>query len=40
VNFPVAPTTKMNVGVQYHTISTEGSSTNYVDFRAGIGFNL
>jgi opacity protein-like surface antigen len=40
VNFPVAPTTKMNVGVQYHTISTEGQSTNYLNFRAGVGFNL
>jgi hypothetical protein len=40
VNFPVAPTTKMNVGVQYHTVSTEGESTNYINFRAGVGFNL
>jgi opacity protein-like surface antigen len=40
MNFPVAPTTKMNVGVQYHTVSTEGESTNYLNFRAGIGFNL
>ena len=40
VNFPVAPTTKMNVGLQYHTISTDFQSTNYVNFRAGIGFNL
>ncbi|HET9951727.1 MAG TPA: outer membrane beta-barrel protein [Candidatus Eisenbacteria bacterium] len=40
VNFPVAPTTKMNVGLQYHTISTEGQSTNYLNFRAGVGFNL
>ncbi len=40
VNFPVAPTTKMNVGLQYHTVSTEGQSTNYVNFRAGIGFSL
>jgi len=40
VNFPVAPTTKMNVGLQYHTVSTEGSSLNYLNFRAGIGFNL
>jgi len=40
VNFPVAPTTKMNVGLMYHTVSTEGQSTNYVNFRAGIGFNL
>jgi opacity protein-like surface antigen len=40
VNFPVAPTTKMNVGLQYHTVSTEGQSTNYINFRAGIGFNL
>lgn len=40
VNFPVAPTTKMNVGLQYHTISTEGQSTDYINFRAGIGFNL
>jgi opacity protein-like surface antigen len=40
VNFPVAPTTKMNVGVQYHTVSTEVESLNYLNFRAGIGFNL
>lgn len=40
VNFPVAPTTKMNVGVQYHTVSTSGQSLNYVNFGAGIGFNL
>jgi len=40
VNFPVAPTTKMNLGLQYHTISTEGQSTNYINFRAGVGFNL
>ncbi len=40
VNFPVAPTTKMNVGLNYHTVSTEGESTNYVNFRAGIGFNM
>ena len=40
VNFPVAPTTKMNVGFQYHTVSTEGESTNYYNFRAGVGFNL
>lgn len=40
VNFPVAPTTKMNVGLQYHTVSTEGQSLNYVNLRAGIGFNL
>ena len=40
VNFPVAPTTKMNLGLQYHTVSTDGQSTNYVNFRAGIGFNL
>jgi len=40
VNFPLAPTTKMNVGVQYHTVSTEGQSLNYINFRAGVGFNL
>ncbi len=40
VNFPVAPTTKMNLGLQYHSVSTEGESTNYLNFRAGIGFNL
>lgn len=40
VNFPVAPTAKMNVGLQYHTVSTEGQSLNYVNLRAGIGFSL
>jgi opacity protein-like surface antigen len=40
VSFPVAPTTKMNLGVMYHTVSTSGQSTNYVNVRAGVGFNL
>lgn len=40
VGFPVGPKTKMNVMGQYHSVSTEGESTNYLAFRAGVGFNL
>lgn len=40
VGFPVGPKTKMNVQGQYHSVSTEGESLNYLAFRAGVGFSL
>jgi opacity protein-like surface antigen len=40
VAFPVGPKTKMNFQGNYHTVSTEGESMNYLQFRAGIGFGL
>ena len=40
VGFPVGPKTRMNVMGQYHSISTEGESTNYLAFRAGVGIGL
>ena len=30
----------MNVTGIFHNVSTEGQSLNYLQFRAGIGFNL
>jgi opacity protein-like surface antigen len=40
VNFPMGPKTKLNLQGNYHTVSTDGSSTNYVTFNAGVGFGL
>jgi len=40
VGFPVGPKTNMNFLGQYHSISTEGQSTNYIEFKAGVGFGL
>jgi opacity protein-like surface antigen len=40
VNFPVGPKTKLNFQGTYHTISTEGQSTNYIQVRCGVGFGL
>ena len=40
VGFPVGPKTKMNFLGQYHSVSTEGTSTNYIEFKAGVGFGL
>ena len=40
VGFPVGPKTRMTVMGQYHSISTEGESTNYLAFRAGVGIGL
>ena len=40
VGFPVGPKTKLNLLGMYHSISTEGQSTNYIGFGAGLGFNL
>jgi len=39
-SFPVGPKTRMNLTGLYHTVSTEGQSLNYVQFRAGVGFGL
>jgi hypothetical protein len=40
VTFPVGPKSRMNFSGLYHSVSTEGESTNYLQFRAGIGFGL
>jgi hypothetical protein len=40
VGFPVGPKTNMNFLGQYHSVATEGESTNYLEFKAGIGFGL
>ena len=40
VGFPVGPKTNMNFLGQYHSVSTDGSSTNYIEFKAGVGFGL
>ena len=40
VSFPVSPKTRANITGLYHSVSTEGESLNYLQFRAGIGFNL
>jgi opacity protein-like surface antigen len=40
VNFPVGPKTKLNFQGTYHSVSTEGESTNYIQVRAGVGFGL
>jgi hypothetical protein len=40
VNVPVGPATKMNFTGLYHSVSTEGESLHYLQFRAGIGFGL
>jgi opacity protein-like surface antigen len=40
VSFPVGPKSRMNLTGLYHTVSTEGQSLNYMQFRAGIGFGL
>jgi len=40
VGFPVGPKTKMNFLGQYHSVSTDGTSTNYIEFKAGVGFGL
>ena len=40
VGFPVGPKTNMNFLGQYHSISTDGQSTNYIEFKAGVGFGL
>lgn len=40
VSFPVGPKSRMNLTGLYHTVSTEGQSLNYIQFRAGVGFGL
>jgi len=40
VGFPVGPKTKLSFQGQYHSVSTEVTSTNYMNFRAGLGFSL
>jgi len=40
VGFPVGPKTNMNFLGQYHSVSTDGQSTNYIEFKAGVGFGL
>jgi len=40
VSFPVSPKSRANITGLYHSVSTEGESLNYLQFRAGIGFNL
>jgi opacity protein-like surface antigen len=40
MSFPVSPKSRANITGLYHSVSTEGESLNYLQFRAGIGFNL
>ena len=40
VGFPVGPKTKLNLMGMYHSVSTPGTSTNYMNFRAGLGISL
>ena len=40
IDFPVGPTSRMNVTALYHNVATEGQSLNYMQVRAGFGFNL
>lgn len=40
IDFPLSPKSRMNVTGLFHNVSTEGQSLNYLQFRAGIGFNL
>ncbi|TMQ58571.1 MAG: porin family protein [Candidatus Eisenbacteria bacterium] len=40
VGFPMGPKTKLNIQGNYHSVSTEGQSTNYLGFRAGLALNL
>ena len=39
-SFPVGPKSRMSLTGLYHSVSTEGESLNYLQFRAGIGFGL
>ena len=40
VGFPVGPKTKLSFSGNYHSVSTEVESTNYLNVRAGLGFGL
>jgi hypothetical protein len=40
VGFPIAPKTRMSLLGQYHTVATDGTSTNYFAVKAGLGFSI
>ena len=40
MSFPVGPKSRANLTGLYHSISTSGTSLNYLQFRAGIGYSL
>lgn len=40
VGFPVAPKTRMNLIGQYHSVATDGASTNYFSIKAGLGVSI
>jgi len=40
VGFPMGPKTKLNIQGNYHSVSTEGKSTNYMGLRAGLALSL
>lgn len=40
VGFPVGPKTKLNLMGNYHSVSTEGESTNYMGVRACLGISI
>jgi len=40
VGFPVAPKTRMSLFGLYHTVATDGESTNYFSVKAGLGFGI
>jgi len=40
VGFPVGPKTKLNFMGNYHSVSTPGTSTSYMGFRAGLGLSI
>ncbi len=40
VGFPIGPKTRLNFQGAYNTVSTSGSSTNYITFTGGVGFGL
>jgi opacity protein-like surface antigen len=40
VGFPMGPKTRLNIQGNYHSVSTEGKSTNYMGARAGIALGL
>jgi len=40
VGFPLAPKTRMSLIGQYHTVATDGETTNYFAVKAGLGFSI
>jgi len=40
VGFPVGPKTRMSLIGQYHTVATDGESTNYFSVKAGLGIGI